>query len=161
MDGSAHERQRDLDERVYALAGSYLLGQEGISQAMLDQHVRPSPDAQRPTTLAAIYERLLRSAQSAQSMPNVIGGSIGGIERLNAVLFDFDPVAVVERYPRSEEGCKRLFDTIREQLCPEANSTTIRGVCGGAFVARSLPGLPFLRSFLMHRHFTDGSSRST
>ncbi|MEO8287352.1 MAG: hypothetical protein ABI670_13080 [Chloroflexota bacterium] len=85
---------------------------------MLDQHVRPSSDAHKPATLPAIYERLLRSAQSAQSMPNVIGGSIGGIERLGTVLFGFDPAAVAERYPRGEEGCKRLFDDITEQLAP-------------------------------------------
>ena len=108
----------DLDERAYALARNYLLGQEGISEELLDRHVRPAPDGQRPATLAEIYERLLRSAQSAQSMPNVIGGSIGGIERLGAVLFDFDPAEVAERYPRSEEGCKSLFDDITEQLAP-------------------------------------------
>jgi len=112
------ERQRDLDERVYALARSYLLSQEGISQELLDRYVRPSPDGHKLLTLAAIYERLLRSAQSAQSMPNVIGGSIGGIERLGTVLFDFDPAPVARRYPRSEEGCQRLFNDIREQLAP-------------------------------------------
>jgi hypothetical protein len=118
VDGSSPERQRDLDEKVYAVARSYLLGQEGISQELLDGHVRPSPEGQKPTTLAEVYELLLRSAQSAQSMPNVIGGSIGGIDRLGAVLFDFDPVVVAEKYPRSEAGCKRLFDDITEQLAP-------------------------------------------
>ena len=118
MDAHALQRKRDLDDRVYALARSYLLGQEGISEEHLDRHLRPSRSAQRPATLAVIYERVLRSAQSAQSMPNVIGGSIGGIERLSAVLFGFDPVAVVEKYPRSEAGCKRLFDDIREYLSP-------------------------------------------
>ena len=118
MNSSPAQRERDLDESVYALARNYLLGLEGITQEVLDRYVRPSPDAQKPATLAAIYELLLRSAQSAQSMPNVIGGSIGGIERLGTVLFGFDPEAVAQRYPRSEEGCKRLFDDIREQLAP-------------------------------------------
>lgn len=108
----------DLDERVYALARSYLLGQEGISEELLDRHVCPSPDGQKPAKLPAIYERLLRSAQSAQSMPNVIGGSIGGIQQLGTVLFGFDPAVVAERYPRNEEGCKQLFDDVREQLAP-------------------------------------------
>jgi len=52
-------------------------------------------------------------------MPNVIGGSIGGIERLGTVLFRFDPAEVAQRYPRSEEGCKRLFYDITEQLAPK------------------------------------------
>jgi len=51
-------------------------------------------------------------------MPNVIGGSIGGLERLGTVLFDFNPAAVATMYPRSEEGCKHLFDDIKEQLSP-------------------------------------------
>ena len=118
MDANPPEKQRDLDARVYALARSYLLGRGGITQELLDRHVRPSPNTQKPTTLAEIYELLLRSAQSAQSMPNVIGGSIGGIKRLSTVLFDFDPAAVAMRYPRSDEGCKRLLDDIREQLAP-------------------------------------------
>lgn len=118
MDARPPEKQRDFDARVYALARSYLLGRGGITEEFLDQHVRPSLDAHKPTTVAAIYEQLLRSAQSAQSMPNVIGGSIGGIERLSAVLLDFEPAAVAQRYPRGEKGCKRLFDDIREQLAP-------------------------------------------
>jgi hypothetical protein len=118
MDASLPERQRDLDRKVYALARAYLLEREGITQDLLDRHLRPSPDARKPATLPAIYERLLRSAQSAQSMPNVIGGSIGGVERLGAVLFGFDPTAVARKYPRTEEGCKQLFDDIREQLAP-------------------------------------------
>jgi len=118
LDESPPERQRDPDKRVYGLARSYLLGREGITQELLDRYVRPSPGVQKPAALAAIYERLLISAQSAQSMPNVIGGSIGGMEKLSAILFDFDPAAVAQRYPRSEEGCKQLFNDIREQLAP-------------------------------------------
>jgi hypothetical protein len=115
---SAPDRQLNLDKRVYDLARSYLLGQAGISVEVLDRHLSPPPMAQRPTAMAEIFERLLRSAQSAQSMPNVIGGSIGGIEKLGSILFGFDPVAVAEKYPRSEEGCKSLFDDIKEKLAP-------------------------------------------
>jgi hypothetical protein len=118
IEDSSIERQRDLDKRVYALAGSYLLGQEGVTRELLERHLRPPPDAQKPATMQAIYVRLLGSAQSPQSMPNVIGGSIGGIERLGAILFEFDPAAVATKYPRSEEGCRRLFDDIRERLAP-------------------------------------------
>ncbi len=108
----------ELDRRVYALARGYLLSQEGMSDELLDRHVRPSPDDRKSLTLAVVYERLLRSAQSAQSMPNVIGGSIGGIVRLGTVLSGFDPAVVAEKYPRSEVDCKRLFDDITGQLEP-------------------------------------------
>lgn len=118
MSASPDERQRELDERVHWLARSYLLAQEGITEGLLDRHIRPSSGSQKPATLSAIYERLLRSAQSAQSMPNVIGGSIAGIERLGTILFDFDPAAVAEVYPSNEEGSKLLFDDIRRRLSP-------------------------------------------
>ena len=118
MEAQRSARRRDHDEKVYTLARSYLTGQEGMSGELLDRYVRPSPDALQLTTLAGIFERLLRSAQSAQSMPNVIGGSIGGMERLGTVLCDFYPAAVAQKYPQSEEGCKRLFDDILEQLEP-------------------------------------------
>jgi hypothetical protein len=52
-------------------------------------------------------------------MPNVIGGSIGGLERLGTVLSDFDPAAVAKMYPGGEEGCKALFDHIKEHLAPK------------------------------------------
>jgi hypothetical protein len=109
----------ELDRRVYKLARSYLIRRTGITPEALERHISPPPDAQKRTTLDAIYELLLRSAQSAQSMPNVIGGSIGGIERLGTILFGFDPEAVARRYPRNEEGCNRLFDDIREHLAPK------------------------------------------
>jgi hypothetical protein len=153
MEAHPTERQRDLDERVYALARSYLLGQEGSSNELLDRHVSPSPDAQKPTRLAEIYERLLRSAQSAQSMPNVIGGSIGGLERLGMVLFHFDPAAVAQKYPPGEESCKRLFNDIREQLAPSGklnyNSRSLwRRFCGTVTSgAAFLAGFPDVRAF--------------
>src|SRR3954451_5498683 len=118
MDTHAPERQRDRDARLYALAQHYLLDRGGISQELLDRHIRASSDARKSMTLSTVYETLLRSAQSAQSMPNVIGGSIGGIERLGTVLFAFEPQAVARNYPAGEEGCGRLFDDIREQLAP-------------------------------------------
>lgn len=147
MEARLPERQRDLDERVSTLARSYLLDQEGISEELLDGHVRPSPDSHKPTTLAAIYERLLRSAQSAQSMPNVIGGSIGGIERLSAVLFGFEPVAVAGKYPRSEEGCKRLFDDIKEQLAPRGKLNYNPRSLWRRFCGTIVSGASFLAEF--------------
>ena len=113
------QEQRGLDEKAYTLARSYLLRRGRITEELLNAHVRPSSEAQKTMNLSGIYESMLRSAQSAQSMPNVIGGSIGGIERLGTVLFGLDPVPVAQTYPRSEEGCKRLFDDIKEHLAPK------------------------------------------
>jgi hypothetical protein len=147
MDASPHEGQRALDQRVYELARSYLLGQDGMSEELLDRYVRPSPDGQEPKTLAAIYERLLRSAQSAQSMPNVIGSSIGGIERLSPILFGFDPAAVAMRYPRNEEGCWHLFDDIKEALAPRGKLNYNPRSLWRRFCGTIVSGASFLAEF--------------
>jgi hypothetical protein len=137
----------DIDARVFALAADYLVRQGGITREVLDQYMRPTPDCRKPNTLAEIYEQLLRSAQSAQSMPNVIGGSIGGIESLSMVLFGFDPSAVAEKYPASDEGCKRLFDDIREQLAPRGKLNYNPRSLWRRFCGTSTSGAAFLARF--------------
>jgi hypothetical protein len=137
----------DIDVRVFELARSYLLGRGTISGEMLDQYVRASPGSRKSATLAEVYEQLLRSAQSAQSMPNVIGGSIGGIEKLSTVLFGFDPVAVAKKYPRSDESCKRLFDDIREQLAPRGKLNYNQRSLWRRFCGTVTSGAAFLAQF--------------
>jgi hypothetical protein len=145
--------QDERDRRAYTLARSYLLCQKGITPELLERHISPPLDAQKPATLSAIYERLLRSAQSAQSMPNVIGGSIGGIERLSTILFGFDPAAVAERYPRSEEGCKSLFDDIRGQLAPRGKLNYNPRSLWKRFCKAATSGAAFLADFPDARAF--------
>ncbi len=53
--------------------------------------------------LAGIYCNLLESAQNANMKSRVIGGSIGGVERLSSILFEFDPKKVSEHYGKSAE----------------------------------------------------------
>ncbi len=136
-----------VDRRAYALARSYLLAQEGITVELLERYIRPVPDAQRPARLAEIYQSLLRSAQSAQSMPNVIGGSIGGIDRLGTLLFDFDPTAVAKRYPRNEEGCRQVFDDIKEKLAPRGKLNYNPRSLWRRFCGTVITGAAFLAQF--------------
>lgn len=146
-------RQVKLDRRIYNLAIGYLVRQGGITRELLDQSVRPTPDAQKPASLAEIYQRLLRSAQSAQSMPNVIGGSIGGIERLGAVLFGFDPAAVAAKYPSSEEGCRHVFDDIKEALAPRGKLNYNPRSLWRRFCGTISSGASFLAEFPDERAF--------
>jgi hypothetical protein len=133
----------EYDRPVYTLARNYLLGQEGIFEDLLDRQVHPSLASHKPLTLAGVYERLLRSAQSAQNMPNVIGGSIGEIERLSIVLHGFDPSAVAERYPRSEEGQTQL------QPAQPVEALLRDGYIGGCF-SRAISGR---EGTLIHRDY--------
>jgi hypothetical protein len=144
------DSQTELDKTIYSLAVSYLLGQDGINREVVDRHIRLPLDAQRPVALSGtsgVFERLLRSAQSAQSMPNVIGGSIGGIERLGAILFDFDPAAVTGKYPRSEDGCRKLFEDIREQLAPRGKLNYNPRSLWKRFCSAVTSGAAFLSEF--------------
>ncbi len=142
--------QTELDKTIYALAVSYLLGQEGITQDVVDRHIRLPLDAQRPVALSGasgVFERLLESAQSAQSMPNVIGGSIGGVERLGGLLFDFDPAMVAGKYSRSEDGCRRLFEDIKEQLGPRGKLNYNPRSLWKRFCSAVTSGAAFLSEF--------------
>jgi hypothetical protein len=146
-------RQEDLDKRVYGLAADYLARHGEITPGLLEQHIRPSAGAQTPSTLAAIYQLLLRSAQSAQSMPNVIGGSIGGLERLGAVLSGFDPVAVAGQYPRNEEGCRQLFNDVVAQLAPRGKLHYNPRSLWRRFCGTATSGAAFLAQFPDARSF--------
>ncbi|HET9496477.1 MAG TPA: hypothetical protein VFR15_19795 [Chloroflexia bacterium] len=138
--------QQQLDNHIYRLAERYLLGLPGVTSEMLDRRLAPDSAAQRPNDLRSVYLQMLRSLQSPQAMPRVIGGSIGGVERLGAVLFDFDPAAVAAAYSTDADSCARLFARIKDRLSPtgklrDAPNSTWPKYCkaaasGAAFLAR-------------------------
>jgi hypothetical protein len=155
VDQQVSQNQPGRDKRVFALARSYLLTRGGISEELLDRYVRPSVDSQRPLSMAAIFERMLRSAQSGQSMPNVIGGSIGGIERLGTVLFDLDPAEVAKQYPPDDDGCGQLFNDIKEQLAPRGKLNYNPRSLWRRFCGTVTSGAAFLAQFRDAQAFYD------
>jgi hypothetical protein len=138
--------QEHLDRLVYRLAERYLLGLPDVTRDMLDRQIAPGPQAQRPESMQGVYLEMLRSLQSPQAMPRVIGGSIGGIERLGPVLFDFDPARVAAAYSTDADSCSRMFADIKERLAPrgklrDAPNSTWPKYCkaaasGASFLAR-------------------------
>jgi hypothetical protein len=140
------EVQAQLDRRMYRLAESFVLGLPGVTREMLDRRLTPDPAEQRPGDMRGVYLQMLRSMQSPQAMPRVIGGSIGGVERLGAVLFDFDPARVAAAYSTDADACARMFADIKERLAPtgklrDAPNSTWPKFCraaasGAAFLAR-------------------------
>ena len=129
-----------------AFAATPASAQQFENLAMLDSRIAPDPATQRPGDMRGVYLRMLRSLQSPQAMPRVIGGAIGGVERLGAVLFDFDPARVAAAYSTDAASCARMFAEIREKLTPtgklrEAPNSTWPKYCkaaasGAAFLAR-------------------------
>jgi thermostable 8-oxoguanine DNA glycosylase len=80
------------------------------------EHYLIMPDSSKThATIPELYKRLLVSAQNANMKAGVIGGSIGGVENLGKVLYDFNPANVVERFGNSPES---LLEEIIVKLKP-------------------------------------------
>jgi hypothetical protein len=85
-----------LDRAVYAFARSYVLSL-GVEEGDLERQLSTPVAGPRPVHMSEVYARLVASAQNSQSMPRVIGGSIGGVDKLGTVLFGFEPTEVVRK----------------------------------------------------------------
>src|SRR3712207_5741243 len=84
--------QQRLDRAAYTLAKDFLLqsgAETGVTPELIEKYLHLSTP--RPDTLAALYEDILESAQSANMNAGVIGCSIGGVGNLGPVLCDFEP----------------------------------------------------------------------
>ena len=111
--------QLELGEAAYELAKDFLLrsGVEGVTPELIEKYLHLDKTT-RPRTLAGLYERVLSSAQNANMKAGVIGGAIGGVDKLGPVLCGFEPVLVLEKYPSGWEG---LLDDIVAQLKPSGS----------------------------------------
>lgn len=140
------DNQAGRDKAVYEAAKEYLLEQSGVTPEMLERHLSHTVE-NRPETLGDIYKRLVASAQNAQMMPRVIGGSIGGTDKLERVLFGFNPTTVVERYPNTPDGAMQLFDSIKIKLHPRGKLNTEARSCWPRFCRSVISGAVFLTKF--------------
>jgi len=110
-------RQVEYDKAAYNLAIEYLLSFEsvGISRNLLSEYLEPMVDDLRPNSLPEVYFRLLGTAQNRSMGPSVIGKSIGGIEKLTRVLYDFDSKKVNGEFG---DDWAKVLDEIEFQLQP-------------------------------------------
>ncbi len=112
--------KREINEgAIYKAAIAFLLNQrgKGITRELIDCFFKQDGQGKKkPDSLSGIYLTLLKSAENAQGKSNIIGKSLGegGVERLGAVLNNFDPRYVKETFTR----WKKLFNTIKTQLKP-------------------------------------------
>jgi hypothetical protein len=109
--------QAERDRKAYTLAKEYLLQLkiDGVTPELLDKYLRLSEIKPRPNSIAEIYQRILQSAQNANMTAAVIGGAIGGVEKLGVVLCDFQPIEVLAKFPK---GWEQVLDEIEERLQP-------------------------------------------
>jgi hypothetical protein len=138
-------QQIETDRLAYALAREYLFSLEvpGLSRDVIDAYRRPF-EKSRPTTLAQVYLHFLVTAQNANMKPGVIGGAIGGVEKLGAVLCDFEPLAVVEMYG-ADAG--RLLEDIADQLLRNREIRRTTRSIWPQYCHAALSGAQFLTQF--------------
>jgi hypothetical protein len=105
--------EAERDKAAYALAKECLLrqGRAGITPELLEKYSHPKP---RPSSIPEIYQRILESAQNANMKSAVVGGAIGGVEKLSLVLCGFEPKAVLEKYGNWES----ILDDVERFLNP-------------------------------------------
>lgn len=107
--------------KAYQAGRTFLLRELGNhlsnmdAEKVLSHYLNVMDASNAPRPIETIYFRMLSSAQNANMMANVIGGSIGGIENLGSATFAFDPRKVLEHFGTDHD---RLFSYIRNTLKP-------------------------------------------
>ncbi len=141
----------ELDRAAYALVKDFLSqsGVKGVTPALIEGYLDISA-ASRPPAMAGIYARLLASAQNAGMKPGVIGGAVGGVDKLGPVLCDFDPVRVLEKYPN---GWEEVFDDIRTRLKPKGRVRNTPRALWPQYCRSIISGAEFLSRFATAEEF--------
>jgi hypothetical protein len=137
--------QQEFDGAAYTLAKDFLLqsgASKGVTPELIENYLHLS--APSPDTLAALYERILESAQSANMKAGVIGGSIGGVGKLGPLLCDFEPTKVLEKYRSGWEG---MLDDIVAQLKPRGSVPRTPRSIWPRYCRSVLSGARFLSQF--------------
>ena len=110
------------DEHLLNLVKEHVLKDQNASDAqarqVLAKYLNPVPRPQSLTGKDGIFHRLAYTAQDYGMAPSVIGKAMGGVDKLEPVLFGFDPQAVVEKYPDITHH-QALLDTIVSDLKPK------------------------------------------
>ena len=106
-----------VDRKIYQLAKEYLPSKciPGVTSALIEKYLNPLSLNPKPTSKDVIYQRLLGSAQNANMKAGVIGGAIGGVEKLSLVLEGFNAKAVINKYSGNYEA---VLDDIVKKLKP-------------------------------------------
>jgi hypothetical protein len=137
-----NQEQAECDRQAYSLALEYLTVVCKMPRELIERHINPT--SERVKTLNIVYEKLLRSAQSAGMSPRIIGGSIGGVGNLGKVLFGFDPRQVALKY---RDGWEPVFEDIKRELQPSGQLRTEAGSKWPLFCRSILSGARFLSRF--------------
>lgn len=137
------------DQELYKFATDFLLSFDNVTQEDLNIHL--ASEYEKPKDLKTIYKRLCVSAQNKQMSPQVIGNSIGGIDNLKNVLFDFDPHEVATNYKKTDIDL--LLKDIKEKLNPSGQFRTTSKSLWTQFAKSVIDSAYFLKSFNTAENF--------
>lgn len=137
--------------KLYQNAYKFLLKQKGISEEILTKHL--ISESNKPDDLKIIYKRFCESAQNRQMSNKVIGGSIGGVENLSKVLFDFDPGKVTEQYSKNDHY--KLLSEIEKKLKPSGQIRTTSRSLWPQYCQSLIDSAYFLQQFSSAKKFYD------
>ena len=107
----------EIDRKAYKLAKEYLpsLKISGVTGELIEKYQKEASSTPKPSSKEELYRHLLHSAQNTGMKPTVIGESIGGVDKLASVLYDFDPKKVLDRYG---DNWQAVLDQIIVHLKP-------------------------------------------
>lgn len=128
---------------LYNYAYNFLLTFKEITKEDLELHLQA--EHEKPRDLNIIFKELCKSAQNKQMSSKVIGQSIGGIENLSKVLYDFNPRRVALEYKKND-GEKLLTDIIKI-LKPTGQVRTTNRSLWPQFCQSVVEAAHFLNSF--------------
>lgn len=121
-------KNAEIDMKAYHLAKDYWATRniEGMTASLIEKYLNPLTLNPKPISKEGIYQRILESAQNAHMKTGVIGGAIGGVERLSVVLEGFNSKAIIDKYACDWES---ILNDIVERLEPRGKiSRTPRGI---------------------------------
>lgn len=139
------------DKEILKSAIDFLLSFKDVTKSDLEKHL--VSEFEKPNDLKIIYKKLCESAQNKQMSSKVIGNSIGGIDNLKLVLFDFDPQKVVKIFNKTD--AEKLLAEIREKLKPTGQIRTTKRSLWPQFCQSVIDSAHFLSAFEKAENFYD------
>jgi len=136
-------------KELYNFAYNYLLSKERVTDELIRMHL--VSEYQKPSKINTIYKQLCTSAQNRQMSNKVIGQSIGGIEKLKTVLFDFNPKRVASTYSKRDKVI--LLETIVKVLKPKGEIRTTNKSLWPQFCQSVIDSAHFLNEFKEAKDF--------
>lgn len=145
-----NRKQSKKDTLVFSLAKDFLLNEvENVTADMINDHIY-FKDKDRPKSLSRLYRRLLESAQNANMMPGVIKGTIGNVDALSKVLFNFRPRLVYAKYAESYQA---LLSDINIKLKPKKRIRKGKKSIWVRYANAILSGAKFMSQFKNEKDF--------